>query len=437
MTALYSLSSGRLLNAFAAVVLIAALAWQLASGEFNPVAFAAEVVALAVVALSAAIQHRVIGALGTVVAAAERVAQSGDFNERIPQTRRCPDAEKLRCAVNHLIDVTDAFVREAGAAMQHVAQGKYFRKILLRGLPGDFRASAERVNTAIADMARRTTSFAKLTGDFEAQVGATIDTVEQTVSAIGEQSKALSHCARDSNERATTMAAAATQASGNVQTVAGAAEQLSAAIRNITEQVERQAKITREARSDTRAASERMQELVATAEQIGAVLDLITEIADKTNLLALNATIEAARAGEAGKGFAVVAGEVKSLSQQTARATEDISRQVQQIRETTQRSFAANERVTEMVASISDIAQAIATAAEEQNAATREIASSIAQASTGATQIAENVTGVSAAAAQTQSSAQLMEAAAGELARQVAALEHSARGYLQAARAVG
>jgi methyl-accepting chemotaxis protein len=436
MNALFSLSSARLLNGAVVVLLAGVIAWQAAAGGAPLALIAVETVALVTAVLSTLVQHRVSGALKRIMSAAEQIARSGDFSLRVPHSKKSPDAEKLRHAINHLVDVTDAFVREAGAATQHVAAGKYFRKILLRGLPGDFRASADRVNTAIAAMAEKSERFAALTDTFDKEISATIETVEQTVSAVSAQSKTLNSCAADSSHRATTMAAAATEASTNVQAVAGAAEQLSAAIQEITQQVERQAAISQEARSNAQTASGRMQELVETAEQIGEVLNLITEIAEKTNLLALNATIEAARAGEAGKGFAVVASEVKALSHQTASATEQIARQVQGIQETTQRTFSANEQVTKMVENISQIAQSIAGAAEQQSAATREIAGSIDQASTGASEIAENITGVTEAASQTQSAAEEMAKAAEEMARQVETLDRSAVDYLKEARSI-
>ncbi|RTL28011.1 MAG: methyl-accepting chemotaxis protein, partial [Rhodocyclaceae bacterium] len=42
--------------------------------------------------------------------------------------------------------IADAFVREASASMDYASRGKYFRKILARGLPGSFRHSATVIN---------------------------------------------------------------------------------------------------------------------------------------------------------------------------------------------------------------------------------------------------------------------------------------------------
>src|SRR5690606_27995652 len=121
MSALYSLSSCRLLSVAAAAILAGALAWEIGGGAVEPVALVAELVALAVVVAMAAILHRVVAALGEVARTAEAIARSGDFSRRIAAARS-RDAEALRHSVNHLIDVTDAFVREAGASMQHVGR---------------------------------------------------------------------------------------------------------------------------------------------------------------------------------------------------------------------------------------------------------------------------------------------------------------------------
>jgi hypothetical protein len=56
----------------------------------------------------------------------------------------CDSSDKLRTlarSINHLLDMTDAFLREAGAALEHASQGKFFRRVLLRGMRGTLPTS--------------------------------------------------------------------------------------------------------------------------------------------------------------------------------------------------------------------------------------------------------------------------------------------------------
>ncbi len=72
-------------------------------------------------------------------------------------------------------------------------------------------------------------------------------------------------------------------------------------------------------------ASEMVIDFGNKTQQIDKVVQVISTIAQQTNLLALNATIEAARAGEYGRGFAVVAEEVRKLAEQAGRSADQIS----------------------------------------------------------------------------------------------------------------
>ena len=47
-----------------------------------------------------------------------------------------------------MLDIVDAFVREASASMEYVSHGKTFRKVLTRGLPGSFCTAAITINDA-------------------------------------------------------------------------------------------------------------------------------------------------------------------------------------------------------------------------------------------------------------------------------------------------
>lgn len=57
-------------------------------------------------------------------------------------------------ALNHLLDMTDAFVREASAALSFAAEGKHFRRVLPEGLLGSFGAAGAIINGATERMGR-------------------------------------------------------------------------------------------------------------------------------------------------------------------------------------------------------------------------------------------------------------------------------------------
>jgi methyl-accepting chemotaxis protein len=220
-------------------------------------------------------------------------AATGDLEARsrpVDGVADVPELLALHDAVNRVLDVSDAFVRESSAALTSAAEGRFHRRLLLGGLSGAFRKSAKDINTArdaMQDTAGRVT---------EAQTSRLrlADEFESVVLAMSEQ-----------------VATASTEMSASASGLTAAA---SAASTEVT------------------AARETITSLTRSSAEIKEIIAMIDAIAAQTRLLALNATIEAARAGEAGKGFAVVASEVKDLADQTGRATERVTAQVEQIR---------------------------------------------------------------------------------------------------------
>lgn len=77
-------------------------------------------------------------------------------------------------------------------------------------------------------------------------------------------------------------------------------------------------------------------ELNKSMDEVNNFLSVINEISDQTNLLALNANIEAARAGEAGAGFAVVANEIKNLAEQSSTMVNQIDKIIYDIKSNTE-----------------------------------------------------------------------------------------------------
>ncbi len=74
----------------------------------------------------------------------------------------CEDSELLggvAHSINHLLDMTDAFLREAGASLEHASHGKFFRRVLLRGMRGTFRHKSQLINEATEKMAQNAASL--------------------------------------------------------------------------------------------------------------------------------------------------------------------------------------------------------------------------------------------------------------------------------------
>ena len=81
------------------------------------------------------------------ITAAMAAAAAGDMEARLTHIPQGGEFSNLMHSTNRLLDQVDAFVREAGASMHHVAQQRYFRRILQRGLRGG-SAHAETINQA-------------------------------------------------------------------------------------------------------------------------------------------------------------------------------------------------------------------------------------------------------------------------------------------------
>jgi methyl-accepting chemotaxis protein len=250
-------------------------------------------------------------------------AAAGDLEARLLEVPEPGGVGRLQHALNALLDITDAFVREARGSMAYVAKGKYYRKVLPQGLPGTFKDAAGTLNRATETMEEKVRAFAGFADGFEGEVGAIVQALSAAATELEASAEAMSRIAGEGNRQAGSVAAASEEASRNVGSVA-----------------ERIEGLTR-TDGEAGAADTVIGRLVQATDHVGQIIELIGGIAARTNLLALNAMIEAARAGQAGKGFAVVAGEVQRLAGQTARATEEVAAHVGEMRAATDEAAAA------------------------------------------------------------------------------------------------
>ena len=328
-------------------------------------------------------------------------AALGDLEARMPGARDGGALGELQKSANDMLDIVDAFVRESAASMEYVSRGKFFRKIVVRGLPGTFRNGATVINAGTDAMDRKVRNLASVAQGFGSSMDSVAMTLAAAASELESDAGSMAAAAEETSRQSTAVATASEQASVNVQTVASAAEELSASIAEISRQIVHSTTSTTRAVSDAEQANTQIRNLAEAAQRIGDVVNLINEIAAQTDLLALNATIEAARAGEAGKGFAVVASEVKSLSNQTSKATDEIRAKIGEMQAATTQSVLAMQTVGQTIGDISEVSTAIASAVEQQGAVTREIARNVQHASAGTEEVSSNVSGISQAAADT------------------------------------
>ncbi len=89
-------------------------------------------------------------------------AARGDLSVRVLHVASYGELAPALIAVNRLLDLADAFVRESGASLTLASQGQYYRPFLETGMPGNFRRGAEIINQARESMRHRAEETARL-----------------------------------------------------------------------------------------------------------------------------------------------------------------------------------------------------------------------------------------------------------------------------------
>ena len=337
-----------------------------------------------------------------------REAAKGNLETRITHIDEFGALRPFLSAINHLLDMTDAFVRESGASLEHAAGGKFYRRFIERGMLGSFRHGAESINRARESM-ERLDSEAR---EQRTQTVELADALNQSAGSVQTIARTLLADAEATHEQSATASSASSVAASSSQTVAAAAEELAASIGEINGQISRSSASTKEVAREAERAGLAMTALSDAAAKIDRVVAFIETVANQTNLLALNATIEAARAGEQGKGFAIVASEVKQLARQCAEAVKQISSEVSAVQEQVTHTASAIGSIGEQVSTVNEIATVIAAAMEEQTAATTNISQNVQEAATATRDVSDNVSQISITSERTKDAAnRLLESA--------------------------
>ena len=354
-------------------------------------------------------------------------AAEGDLEARVTDIEEFGELGSFLIALNRLLDLTDAFVRESSASLEYASQRKYFRPFLLRGMLGDFRRGAVVINAARESMEKRHL----LTEDFQSAVSNVVGIVSESAGDLQMAAKAMSADAESTHQQSLTVAAASEEAASNADAVATSAEELSASIAEIGRQVAGSAEATKSVVGEVQSANEAVERLTDAAKKIDQVISFIRDVASQTNLLALNATIEAARAGEAGRGFSVVAQEVKGLASQVAEATADITKQVGAMQEASRDTAESIADINAKIVTVNEAATAIASAIEQQSAATAEISENVQQAAQGSQDVSRNIGSITNASEQSGETAKELLLSAEMLSKESEALNRKVVEFLE------
>ncbi|RMF66181.1 MAG: hypothetical protein D6740_13365, partial [Alphaproteobacteria bacterium] len=119
--------------------------------------------------------------LAEITDVARRIGK-GDLEARILHVRDDDPAAEAKRALNHMLDMTDAFVREAEGGLQAALEGRFHRRFLKRGMRGSFFRGAEMIDRAIGTMAEDARRLREQAERHLAEFGATFDQARANLS---------------------------------------------------------------------------------------------------------------------------------------------------------------------------------------------------------------------------------------------------------------
>lgn len=177
-------------------------------------------------------------------------ASEGNLEIRLLNISDNPDFAPVGNSINHLLDMTDAMLREAGAALTYASQGKYFRRVLTNGMMGSFGSTCRVINGATEKMTAAAAAAADehherftLASNFEKNLTDVTKTLTEASRSIAATVKLITRIADQTKMlalNATIEAARAGKAGEGFAVVAGEVKELAKQTALATEQITQQ-----------------------------------------------------------------------------------------------------------------------------------------------------------------------------------------------------